>query len=259
MISKFLLGYFAGILTCGAAVPLRADSPALDEAAQKLREIAGRFAEINQLQYRVTSVSRMGSEQVTRVFDFSYQHPDQFRVHHHRPEDRLIVFDGEKLVEFISSARRALQTDTSALPEEQRAVILRNTLSRSVVEGLRPGEVEGLIPLLQQVRTEEDEGFTTWVLEGGEPFFRLRLDPDRNIILESEVHDSEGVLFVNRSSAFSEVAPGIWLPERINSRNRSPRGMVDNRYTLERIRVNRPFPDDHFTFRLPRGARWHNP
>lgn len=244
---------------CFAAQAEESVNPTIPEGREMLREISRRFSALEQLSYQANLVSRLGRENVTRTFQFSYQPPDRIRVEHIRPEERLLVLNGETLVEFIPAARTALKTDLGALSESSRQSILRNTLSRSVVEGLRIGEVDGLLNRISSISAVQESERTVWILEGRDPFFRLRLEPERYLLLETELHDGDGPLLVTRASNFTEVLPGFWLPRRLQNRNRSPRGMVENVYTLEDIQVNQPFPDRYFHFTLPRGARWHTP
>lgn len=254
--------YFYGLVLILAGLQLPANeppAPSLRQARETLERLDSRLSNLKRFGYRVQLDSRMGSEKATRSFRFLHEAPGKVHIHHTKPDEREIYLVEDELIEYLPSARRALRTDLTKLDPQDKQALLVNVMSRSVVDGLRLGNVEEILPRLTGVEARQTEEGTLWVLQGEDPEFYLRIDPEKLVLLESRIHDQEGLLFTSKSSAFKEVVPGVWFPSEIRNQYRTPRGMVENRLRLDQIQVNHSLEPGRFQFSLPRGAQWHQP
>lgn len=229
-----------------------------DAAAIVSRHLA-RFGAIRSLVLRVERRTTFKGKTSTERWTYRQKGGERFRVDYEFPTRRLIVCNGEELWEYIPAARKAARTRLAALGQEERGAVVRATLRRVALEGLR-FEAGGPRSVLRYLGTRRVAGRLAHGVEcssrsdGEQRVVRGWIDAERLVLLSCEFLGADGQPALRiEASRFAEAAPGLWLPRQLRIDRLGPRGRTEL-LTLRPIALNRGLPDGLFDFKVPEGV-----
>ena len=206
------LGILVGIFLAWPLLAADVAPPAPEQAAALVREIEARFAGLTALRYQVECVTRNGRQSQTERWAFAYEAPDRIRIDYHEPLARTILIGPDETWEYIPKARQAMRTDFRRLSGNEKMKRIASISARVALDGLHPGAIPEDLPHASVSPLDP----SLWRLQGDSPRICFDLDPQRKVLIRSEVFTSESRLAVRtEASDFQEVSSGFWFPRQI--------------------------------------------
>ena len=243
------LAIFLLSLAAMAAEEIAAPAPA--QAAALLQDIEARFSGLASLRYQVECTTRNGRQSQTERWAFAYQAPDRIRIDYHEPLARTILIGPDEMWEYIPKARQAMRTELRRLSAADKKQRLAAVSARVAVDGLHPGTVSAMLP--QASVSPLDPAW--WRLQGDRPRICFDLDPQRKVLVRSEVFTAENRLAVRtEASDFQEAAAGYWFPRQIRCTYERDGSFLQRQIRLDQIEIGAPTPRDLFRFDPPAGV-----
>lgn len=231
---------------------LAADAPTPGELFQKVED---RFTTVQSLSYTVKRSTSSKKQVAEDKWSFRFKSPDKVRIDYLEPYSRVIVADTTNLVEYLPTARKAMKTDLAAIPSVKRELTLNGVFKRLSVDGLRLGNYQEMLKRAVKVTDVRMGGKNAWLVEGANPRYLVFIDPDKWVLLKTEIYAANGELVLRtESSAFVEAFPGFWLPREIHANSHASEGYYQTTVKLSDIRVNDLMADQIFRFDLPAGV-----
>lgn len=185
---------------------------------------------------------------------FHYKKPDRVRIDYQAPHERVIIFDGTTLWEYIPGLKKAAKTDVAEMPREKQAKTISEVMAHVAVDGLRLGDYGEMEKRASLVKTVTSSGKDVYLVEGKGPRYAVYIDREKQALLRTELYDQKGGLTLRTvGSRFVEAGKGFWMPQEIRSTYRSANGFVQTTVNLNEIRIDAPIADEMFRFEVPKG------
>ncbi len=217
--------------------------------------VESRFESLRSLQYTVDKTTRTDRETVKERWIFRYRSPSFIRIDYEKPEERVFVLNEEVFWEFIPAVRKAMRTSLARLDSEQKQALIGSVFGRLAIDGLRLGDYREMASRVTKIERTELDNKSTFVVEGDNPRFSLRIDADKKVLLQMEIYDFSGGLKVHTmASDFVEAAPSFWFPQKIEVGYSNQRVSVTCLFVISDIEVNQDIPLTTFDFQPPKGV-----
>lgn len=241
------------IVLIGFAIAYPAAADELSAGAL-FRQVEDRFWNVTTMSYSVKRAMVTSKHNAEDRWIFHYKKPDRVRIDYLAPHERVIIFDGTTLWEYIPELKKAAKTDVAGMPKEKQAKTLADVMAHVTVDGLRLGDYSRMEKSASSVKTVSSSGKDVYVVEGKGPRYVVYIDKDKQALLKTEIYDKKGALTLRTiGSRLIEVGKDFWMPQEIRSTYRSGTGFVQTTINLNDIRVDAPIADDMFRFEVPKG------
>lgn len=231
--------------------PAAADEPS---AGALFRQVQDHFLNMNTMSYSVKRAIVNSKLNAEDRWVFRFKKPDLVRIDYQAPHERVIIFDGSTLWEYIPQLKKAAKTNVAGMPKEKQAKIIADVMAHVAVEGLHLGDYGEMEKRASVVKTSSSLGRDVYVVEGKGPRYAVYIDKEKKALLKTELYDQKGSLTLRTvGSRFIDAGKGFWLPQEIRSTCRTGNGFVQTTVTLHEIRIDAPISDEMFRFEVPKG------
>lgn len=234
--------FVSGLFLCPAP------SFSQQQDAQKLfKSVNNRFLDLKTLAYTVNRTSRMDGAELKERWSFLYQRPACFKFDYQKPHARQIILNDDDFWDYNPSIPKTKHINLAKLAPRERKEILADIALRISLNGFFLDHFQEILKNVSAITTNA-EGIC--LIQGTNPCFSVQLDPQKKILISTEIYDKKGELILRTAaSRFTEVKTGLWFPREINSTHMLKDGYVQIKVTLENIRVNEKFPAGTFKFK----------
>lgn len=213
-----LLCIAVGAILALSRGPVGHASPA--DPAAALAAIDTRAAQVTHLRYGVLRTTTKGGTRSEERWRFAWeQTPGQpwprLRVDYDGDTQRLVVCDGQVLLDYVPALRQARRFELAALGAERAHTLLSSVLEKVAVPGFRTG----YDPRMAWSWESDPAGLPLAVGRdevGGEVRFTLRAD--HAALLRSEIRQQGKFIVQIDAREHLEIAPGAWFPRAVSMR-----------------------------------------